>query len=851
MNQQNPFQSQNQKQVFISFISEDDQDEYDDKNKNELNDFNENIELEEEEEEKEQAMEESQESSENKFSSPQNISKSSRNSCLDEEKQEQTKHEVNKAKLQNNPDTDDDVCINSSVSVKDNDNNKTKNEPSPFENKTKKQKETTRQDINNKQSKREETIQKLMKITNQPYEVVRDVYKNTHTFKEALDSLKKLPINNNLCNLKNSNIEELQKARNPNKKRQNKAEVNSDDFDVSDTEPKEDNQMMESNQRDKSDALDHKSNKLESDQIKYKNNKDASQKNQNKKDFNEFKGKSAFVNEIQSKSNKDDNDSDDFYIDPKDSDLSDDGLSNDKMKKDRGKEAEDLNKNKQRVQKEKNDDINRDFIPGKGKKEKKVKSKKEIARKEKEKEEHQQKISQLMCSRRIRPIETISFTTYIEIDMHGLDPQINRSLDWVPIIRDALLSSVRHKVDIVSFIPGKGIHSKVKYRPVLRPLVLLTSKRLKFNSYIDPNNAGVVICKISSDKETLKDEDQDNTELFRSFGVGKSLINTRDYDDVVAPDDDDDDISNGAFKAIRKLFPKMPKTCIEIICQDREEKEAVRFAKLFEKYFHSGDTKELLALNDKKKEELAKQMKKVESFEDEYGLDREIIEKVVKDKVKKNKIIKVLDRISDEIPDDFYEYLGDFVSDYDYVPIDMLLNTCKEGNYMPDKIVTLLAANSMAGAVKALNVLKVSNKIKTARADGSPKFIPSIEINLSNSGVQKAQRSIRRIFNGLEEGKYSEMVLQFSVGKSPKNKQNCSFKDIEPFVIQLSNDQGIHLKQRKELKKKRFHFIISNNDEEIEEEVLENEEEEDEESGPPIDFYKSYRNLSPFKIKKK
>lgn len=56
--------------------------------------------------------------------------------------------------------------------------------------------------------------------------------------------------------------------------------------------------------------------------------------------------------------------------------------------------------------------------------------------------------------------DVISFTTYIEIDMHGGDSLIGEDIfNWVPIIRDTLFDALQYKIDYVCFIPGKGIHS--------------------------------------------------------------------------------------------------------------------------------------------------------------------------------------------------------------------------------------------------------------------------------------------------------------------------------------------------------------------------------------------------------
>ncbi|KAK8860309.1 hypothetical protein M9Y10_011973 [Tritrichomonas musculus] len=443
--------------------------------------------------------------------------------------------------------------------------------------------------------------------------------------------------------------------------------------------------------------------------------------------------------------------------------------------------------------------------------------------------------------------ESVSFTTFIVIDMHGSDPKIKKPLDWVTVIRDALFDALEHKVDSVNFITGKGIHSQNK-KPFLRPLVLLTSKRLGFESKINEENAGIVNVDVSSYQEPLpgdgelEDEDAYN-ELFQTFRVGKLTGCNIDDDDDDDDDDSfwrDDDDDDTPYQAVKKSFPSMQDVCIKIICENRDKKEALRFARKFEEQLEKDDLygsirKSTIKLTKEEEEEMRKrneQKKKenrlIKEFLDTYKLDREIIERVVHDKKKRKKSKMILDQIK-KIPEDFLLYLPELFENYKLVPIESLLNTAEENDYDIDNVVNKLISQSMMAMQDALDVLKVSRKIQTERPDGTSKFIHSIEIDLSNSGVKKAEVTIQRIMNGMSEESFSEMVLYFS----PKPKR-CTLKDLLPFLNEKAEElqnEGIRIKRKNNARKYRYYITIINDDNDD----VEIEEEEDD-----IDSYYDY-----------
>ncbi|KAK8899138.1 hypothetical protein M9Y10_001439 [Tritrichomonas musculus] len=407
--------------------------------------------------------------------------------------------------------------------------------------------------------------------------------------------------------------------------------------------------------------------------------------------------------------------------------------------------------------------------------------------------------------------EPVNYTTYIELDMHGSDPRAKRPLDWVPVIRDALFSALERNVDAVRFIPGKGLHSNPEIGPILRILVILTAKRLGFESYFNPGNEGVIICKVSSHSSTSpfvphmpnKDEQDDlnkNDTLLKAFGLNKG---------------DNLNIDNLAFRAVKSRFPHMPTICIAIICAKRNPKEALEFAQLFEDYLRSEDDFQQISEYEQKNEQLACEVDMVQHLEERYSLDHEIIKRVVREKRMKNKSQIILDRIENEIPEDFYNYLTEFLLNFSHIPIESLLDSMKEGLYNPKEITNILNSKSWKGMQNALGVMKVENKITTDRTDGRPKFIPSIEIDLANATVDRATKTMDKILNGLGNGNFSEIVLILA----PQNQKSrkCSIDNVNAFLYNKASQEGFHIVRTRKADEKnnRYHFMVFNTKEEI------------------------------------
>lgn len=456
------------------------------------------------------------------------------------------------------------------------------------------------------------------------------------------------------------------------------------------------------------------------------------------------------------------------------------------------------------------------------------------------------------------PIESVSFKTYIEFDMHGGDYHISDGFDWIQIIRETLNDALIQQVDIVKFIPGQGKHTNIERsprkiipksdkprEPILRALTLVTTKMIGFNSYLDEFNRGVVICPISTYHDIAEFDGESDTEkenrnlLFKVF----TSINCFDLENEEILDSNEADYEEKIriiqrYKAIQKAAPKMIKSCIEIIAiWKKDENEAVEFAQTFMKHFIASDPSEAKDDRDLKKQlrrakrkddkkrddEMIYEMRLVNKFEKKYGFDRDLIERIVEEQHTEEKCEKILDQIYHDmlLPYVFFnKYFADFVSKYETIPMSSLLETFKECDYIPEVVQRRMISHSSLGVRKALRVMKVNSKVDSKRVFNDffnkqkldiPKFVPSIEINLENAGIEKATRSVSRVMNGLSTGKFCEMVLVFS---QLNIKNVCKIDDIRPFIQQKAESDGYKLFENERGNKSEFHFYIINDDNE-------------------------------------
>ncbi|KAK8838178.1 hypothetical protein M9Y10_035595 [Tritrichomonas musculus] len=222
-------------------------------------------------------------------------------------------------------------------------------------------------------------------------------------------------------------------------------------------------------------------------------------------------------------------------------------------------------------------------------------------------------------------------TKCIEINMNPQNLQEIQPLDWIPVIRDALFKSLERNVETIKFIPGKVLQSNIEIGSILNILVLLTAKRLGFDSNISIENDGQIICKILSHTNSTtfvphiptKEEQEylnTNDTLLKAFGLKKG---------------DNLNIDNLAFRAVKTRFPHMPTICIAIICVHRNPKEAVEFAQLFEDYLRADDSQQSLEIEECNEKD-ANDINMIKYLEKRYGLNHE-------------QLLQLLDHISTKI----------------------------------------------------------------------------------------------------------------------------------------------------------------------------------------------------------
>ena len=188
-------------------------------------------------------------------------------------------------------------------------------------------------------------------------------------------------------------------------------------------------------------------------------------------------------------------------------------------------------------------------------------------------------------------------------------------------------------------------------------------------------------------------------------------------------------------------------------------------------------------------------MKKVKKYTKQYNLDSEVVEKAVIDKKKSNDIMKTLQKIINEIPYSFRDDFTYIVISFQNIFIDTILETINEvkksnKKISHQKVFNALCSKSVVSCQNALGVMRVKNIIVYMRKDKKyiPKDIPSIEINLTNAGKEKAERSIERILKGIGNGFFAKIHLSYD-----KKEKHCKKEEIEPFICFKITRKKIYL----------------------------------------------------------
>lgn len=413
--------------------------------------------------------------------------------------------------------------------------------------------------------------------------------------------------------------------------------------------------------------------------------------------------------------------------------------------------------------------------------------------------------------------ESVTFTTFIEFDLHGSDIYIFDAFDWIIHIRDSLLSAHEQEVDFFHFIPGRGCpHKKfnpktkrfeiVQKEPTLRPLLLITLKRMGFDCYQQDGNEGYFICPIKSYQCNVDNEQviKNQKSLYCLFGCDENVF-----------DDDQENMIKTSFNEIMKQFPTMPKFCAELISLwKKKSTESVKCASKFEKYYKSkyidlkkdNDKLKLLEkenieliINDQKNEY---EEKLTNTLCNHYHFDPFIIKRIVHETNELDKVVEILNQMNEMNPD----YLTQFVilsQKYNFIPIITLLEISEERKHNLIQVKRHLSNPSVMQFSKAVKVLDVSTKITSDRIKkyqpkdfNKPKFIHSIQINVEHAGKEKAMNSISRTIDKLGTGEIGEMILVFS---NIKKENICSSDEILPLIYKKVNDRYfIHIDKEKE-----------------------------------------------------
>lgn len=428
-------------------------------------------------------------------------------------------------------------------------------------------------------------------------------------------------------------------------------------------------------------------------------------------------------------------------------------------------------------------------------------------------------------------IYTVSYKTYIEFDLHGGDYHVSGSFDWVIILKEFLGNVQNHHIEAIKFIPGQGKHTNTRKislkEPILRPLTLVTTKMLGFDSYLDDTNIGLVVCPI----EKCKTNELEKRELLFKIFADMQFFDVQNEESLSANDEkyDEKKAIIQTFHKVKEKVPNLIDECIEIISiWKKNEEEAVEFAQTFMQYFEvenlidlkKGSQRKQLRRADKK-DEFKKEEKKiytaklVDILEQKYGIDCEIIKRIVAEHHSEEKCERVIDML---LP--YYNFITTFIDlilKTQTIPILTLFDIFKDCEFIPGAIQEKMQSESFKNLEKALDLLKIKTKINSKRDYNEffnkfhldmPKFLLSIEIDLKNANIEKAKQSICYVMDGLRIGKFCEMILVFR--DTDENADVCKFDDILPFILEKASKDQIKLVERIKTKFRFCYLIIDN-----------------------------------------
>lgn len=447
---------------------------------------------------------------------------------------------------------------------------------------------------------------------------------------------------------------------------------------------------------------------------------------------------------------------------------------------------------------------------------------------------HQLKASKLLNDQeniKTTHLYTVSYKTYIEFDLHGGDYHVSGSFDWIVILKEFLENVQHHHIEAVKFIPGQGKHTntrKISFKePILRPLTLVTTKMLGFDSYLDETNIGLVVCPI----EKSKNNELEKRELLFKIFADMNFFDVQNEESLSMNDEkyDEKKAIIQTFHKVKEKVPSLIDECIEIISiWKKNEEEAVEFAQTFMQYFEAENLIDLKKGSQRKqlrravkKDEFKKEEKKiytaklVDNLEQKYGIDYEIIERIVTEHHSEEKCKRVIDML---LP--FYNILlifKDLILKTETIPILTLFDIFKDCEFIPGAIQEKMQSESFKDLEKALDLMKINTKIDSKRDYNEffnkfhldmPKFLPSIEIDLKNTNIEKAKQYICYVMDGLRIGKFCEMILVLR--DTDKNVGVCNIDDIVPFIEEKSLKDQIKLIERIKTKYRFCYLIIDN-----------------------------------------
>jgi hypothetical protein len=321
----------------------------------------------------------------------------------------------------------------------------------------------------------------------------------------------------------------------------------------------------------------------------------------------------------------------------------------------------------------------------------------------------------------VAPRNRVTYRSFLEIDMHGADYKKD---EWITVIRLAVDDAMAFGVDEIRFIPGQGIHS-MDQRPVLRPLTMATLMRLGLGPVIDQDNPGLVRCSMSS----------------------------------VVPDDADD--GDPTIAMLRRRFAEFPVAACRalVVFTGRDSDAAWKLARRVE----AGLARSAADVApEAERRRLVEQQRVVNALQEEFshippGIVRRQVIDAGYDRRASVERLRDIQRLIARVD---RESLCDVFEDVPNLPIEQIVDALERNGNNPDRTIEMLLTQSANGLANAEGIFGCRLDLKGKRRNGQNRHRPIVELDITGTDMERAERNIRRVVQRIVDTRHIEGELR-------------------------------------------------------------------------------------------